>query len=150
MGLDMYFSSKIYIGADYEHRDVTGIIDIKIQGRPVDIDLSKVSSIILHEGYFRKFNALHGWLVENIQGGIDNCQDSYFPEEKQEELMTICEKILEAKSDEISQSLLPTTTGFFFGNQEYDEYYYNNVQELLDLLNRWKKEDKIIYYAASW
>ena len=32
MGLDMYLTKRVYVGANYEFRNVTGKINIKING----------------------------------------------------------------------------------------------------------------------
>ena len=43
MGLDMYLTKKIYVGANYEHNKVTGRITIKKDGEPVKVNLKKVT-----------------------------------------------------------------------------------------------------------
>jgi hypothetical protein len=45
MGLDMYLSRKTYIGANYEHRNVKGKVEITIDGKPVNFDFNKISYI---------------------------------------------------------------------------------------------------------
>lgn len=54
MGLDMYLQRKVYVGAYFEHRKVTGRIEIYEDGRPIDIDFSKVRVIVEQVGYWRK------------------------------------------------------------------------------------------------
>ena len=55
---------------------------------------------------------------------------------------------------EICKELLPTQDGFFFGDTNYNEYYYediehtrNRVQAIIDLLE-WELYD--VYYTSSW
>lgn len=47
-----------------------------------------------------------------------------------EELLSRCKQVLEDHS--LAETLLPTMPGFFFGSTEYDEYYFENVQEVYD------------------
>lgn len=46
-------------------------------------------------GYWRKANQIHGWFVENVQGGIDDC--GYYKVSKQnvEELLSLCNQVLD-------------------------------------------------------
>lgn len=55
---------------------------------------------------------------------------------------------------EICEELLPTQSGFFFGDTEYDEWYIDDIkytkdrlQAILDLLDLDKWD---IYYHSSW
>ena len=72
MGLDMYLSRKKYIGANWEHRGITGTIDIKQKDKSIPIDFNKVTYIEEEVGYWRKANQIHKWFVDNCQdGGIE-------------------------------------------------------------------------------
>ena len=77
MGLDMSLTKKVYIGAQYEHNQVTGTIDLYSAGKPILIELKKVTYIEEEAGYWRKANAIHRWFVENVQKGEDDCRDYY-------------------------------------------------------------------------
>lgn len=50
--------------------------------------------------------------------------------------------------------LLPTSSGFFFGSYEYDEYYFNDLRETIDVINNVLDETDfetyIITYCSSW
>lgn len=57
-------------------------------------------------------------------------------------------------NQELAEDLLHTRSGFFFGNTNYDQWYYNDVkrtaeegQELLDSFNF---EDNYLVYNSSW
>lgn len=57
------------------------------------------------------------------------------------------------KSDKsLASKLLPTTQGFFFGSDEYDEYYFNKTKETIDIINKALKlpDCVFIYYESSW
>jgi hypothetical protein len=73
MGLDMFLSRKKYVGAEYEHRKVTGNISIKIGDKELPIDFNKVSYIEESVAYWRKQNAIHKWFVDKVQSGNDDC-----------------------------------------------------------------------------
>lgn len=101
--------------------------------------------------YWRKFNALHNWFVKYVQDGVDECQRSR-PLTKQdiERIIYVLEAV--NKDPVVGKELLPTSSGFFFGDTGYGEYYMEDVREsipvfkkLLDIV-----EKKNIYYQASW
>ena len=81
-------------------------------------------------GYFRKVNFLIPFFEERTGEEIENCELVYITEEDIEELIRRCKEVLD--NHEEANILLPTTTGFFYGSDEYDEYYFDNVQEVLD------------------
>lgn len=97
MGLDMYLNKKVFIGAEYEHRNVQGIIALTEgqDNKPIVINLKRVSYIEERVGYWRKANQIHRWFVENVQGGNDDCGDHEVSEDKLSELLSICRQIKE-------------------------------------------------------
>jgi hypothetical protein len=151
MGLDMYLTRRIYIGAEYEHRNVKAKIDITIDGKPVKVDVKKLNSINERVGYWRKANAIHQWFVENCQKGIDECQEVYVGREKLQELLDLCKK---AKKDKkVAKDELPTQEGFFFGSTEYGECYMQDLDYTIKLLKGLladKDDHSDFYYLASW
>lgn len=78
--------------------------------------------------YWRKANQIRGWIQNNVDGFVDN-GSVVVPKEKLEELLHVCKTVLEYQSENVSKELLPVTSGFFFGSNEYDEWYYNDVEE---------------------
>lgn len=102
--------------------------------------------------YFRKFNALQVFLEDNLQ--IENCEPKEVPLEMVKKLEASCEKILEIKDantrKETAEQLLPTGAGFFYGSLDYDEYYYENVQRLLDFINENGTDDEVMYVYDCW
>lgn len=180
MGLDMYLTKKTFVGANFNHRKITGIIELKQDGEPIPIKLERVSKIVEAVGYWSKANHIHKWFVENIQSGKDNCGEYYVPEEKMEELLLICKKIKkesilidgavingytytedgqeipiveegkEIKNPEVAEKLLPTAKGFFFGSTDYDQYYMNDIDNTIEILEAALKEEGEFYYQSSW
>lgn len=150
MGLDMYLTKKIYIGANYDHNNITGSIDIKVRGKSVKIDFNKVTYVIEDAGYWRKANAIHNWFVVNCQDNKDECQESDVPWEKMEELKKLCNRVLENRNDHsLIGQILPPTEGFFFGSYEIDEDYFKDIKDTLNIINSLDPKGDY-FYSASW
>lgn len=135
-------------------------------------------------GYWRKANQIHNWFVNNIQDGIDDCQyHREVTEEDLIELLDICQRVLNAselvegqiqngwsyqdgkevpimvsgkfiKDPSVAQKLLPSASGFFFGGTDYDQYYYEDIQHTIDVVNQLLEttdfDTQMIYYVSSW
>jgi hypothetical protein len=54
MGLDMYLTKKTYVGAEYEHRKVTGEVKILVDGVELPIKFNRISEISERVGYWEK------------------------------------------------------------------------------------------------
>ncbi len=91
----MYLTREKYIGANYEHNQVKGIIDITVRGKKIPIDLKKVNCIRESFGYWRKANQIHKWFVDNVQDGNDDCKTYYVSTEDLEKLLNICKEVKE-------------------------------------------------------
>ena len=52
----------------------------------------------------------------------------------------------------VAEELLPTQSGFFFGGTDYDDYYINDLQDTIKIVEDALKDIKYasIYYSASW
>lgn len=159
MGLDMYLEKQTYVkNWDFMTPEERHSIHVMKNGQTLgSIKQERVKYIIEEVGYWRKFNALHNWFVQNCQDGVDDCKEYYVDEEKIRELIVILKKIIENPDD--AHELLPNTTGFFFGSQEYDERYISMVQKTLELFEnllmemdneRANKIDSSLYYQSSW
>ncbi len=105
---------------------------------------------IFHQAcYWRKFNALHNWFVNNVQNGVDDCNAYELTEEHIED----CLNVLRTVRDTKDASLLEPKSGFFFGSTEVDEYYFADVENAIDQLQillalDWEKNR--FFYRASW
>lgn len=152
MGLDMYLTKKTYVGAKY--KDMTGSnLNLVVDGKPVNIDVNKVSYISEEVGYWRKFNALHGFIINKYAGGVDECQEIYLNLEQLQEILNACKTVLE--DNLMAKYLMPTTEGFFFGAYDYDEFYFEDVERTVELLEEVLKQDDgkntaDYFYRASW
>lgn len=161
MGLDMYFEAhkQTYsIFSKWEEQegkvDLTNYPeDLKAIGEYIAADNFKSHSVdeSFQIGYFRKFNALHKYIVNNYANGVDDCQPIRLTRDQIKEMHEICTKILEDHSK--AAELLPTGDGFFFGSTDYDDFYFRAVQKAEDLFTRIERDVPDTYtiiYQASW
>lgn len=154
MGLDMFCTARKYIGGKYEHREITGTINIKEQGKDLIVldDMSMVGEIIFDVAYWRKANQIHKWFVNNIQKGVDDCGEYYLSKDDIHALVSICKECLEFPAR--CEELLPPQAGFFFGSTAIDEDYQQDLQNTIDqleaALNNPMFEDCSFYYSSSW
>ena len=139
MGLDMYAYSANKAGAQTEYWENSNIIDGEVVST-----CTKPKEIM----YWRKHPNLHGWM-ENLwqrkgRPGAESDADIF----NGIELELTWEDLMELEYD-IAHKALPSTTGFFFGDDS-DAYYKKQDQEFIkeakaDLLCGLK-----VYYNSSW
>jgi len=71
-----------------------------------------------------------------VQEGNDDCGTYHVSREQLQELLDTIKKVLACKNK--AKDLLPTTSGFFFGSTDYDDYYWDDLRrtekELTELL----------------
>lgn len=157
MGLDMYLTASKYIG-DWNHdkpdsferiayKDITkalGMPDLRCSGSPH-------LTVRICVAYWRKANQIHKWFVDKVQGGKDECQESYVSREQLQELVDLCKKVL---ANPYLVGLLPPASGFFFGSTEIDEWYWDGlkstVEQLTAVLENPKLEKWGFDYCSSW
>jgi hypothetical protein len=100
--------------------------------------------------YWRKANQIHNWFVANIQQGIDNCREYYVSQNQLKQLLDICEKSLKERNP----NLLPPTEGFFFGGTDIDQYYWKDIKDTIEQLNRIlvlpDVNELVFSYQSSW
>ena len=150
MGLDMYLDKRTYVKQwDHIEEEKQYKVEVTRGGEPTNIDPKKVKYIIEEAGYWRKANAIHKWFVDNCQDGVDDCRDAYVGFKELQTLLDLCRIVIIDKSK--AEQLLPSTSGFFFGNTEYDEWYYNDIQNTIDILEKaLEDKDGEYYYSSSW
>lgn len=135
-------------------------------------------------GYWRKANAIHNWFVDNVQYGEDDCHyHREVTKEMLELLKATCEVVIQesklvpgklhngstykngreykeyidglvVEDSTTAERLLPTTSGFFFGGTDYDEWYIKDLKETIEIIDRVLEttnfETHAIYYVSSW
>ncbi len=144
------------------------------------IDNARISRITEEVACWRKANQIHKWFVDNVQDGNDDCKEYYVSRDQLKELLSLCEQVLKAsklvdrkiengsqyrngkctpniedgktiEDPTIAKRLLPTQEGFFFGGQEYDQYYFEDIECTVQALEKiLKEENGDFYYDSSW
>ena len=147
MGLDMYLNKKTYVGNNY--KKPKDQVRIKVKG----VRQKRVVDIVERIGYWRKANAIHGWLVDNVQEGVDDCKEYYVSQEQMKELLGLVNQVL--KDPKKAKKLLPVRSGFFFGNYDpdkgYDKWYIDDLKLTKKILTvALKDKDSDFYYESSW
>lgn len=154
MGLDMYLSCNSKPLTDKVH-----------EGEPYGdgmTDFYRSRGIVM---YWRKENAIHKWFVDNVQDGVDDCGDYEVSVEQLRTLMDTCKKVIDSctlvdgevmngmtysggrmepnmqegkvvDDPEAAAELLPTLDGFFFGDTDYDQWYYWGVKRTAEEIER--------------
>lgn len=135
MGLDMYMYSTD------RHLE-----DLEVESRE-----KKEGEEENHEeiGYWRKHNRLHGWFEQkwlNRHNDVDtdfNCVRYYVSRDELAEL-----------EKDVRGDKLPSTQGFFFGEDSYDmEWHEEQKKDDLEIIDKAKKEleaGRYVYYSSWW
>jgi len=144
MGLDMYLSAKKYL---WSFNDADTQVAKEIQEK-INVQ-RRVKEVSIEAMYWRKANQIHGWFVDNVQDGIDECKPHHVTREELEKLLQTCRAALDQKDS----TVLPPQAGFFFGDTEVNDDYWNDIRRtaaeietlLAELDDTWEFE-----YCASW
>jgi hypothetical protein len=102
-------------------------------------------------GYWRKANAIHGWIVDNCANGVDECQEIYLSSEDLQNLYNSVVAVLEGKVLPSEASLEPRS-GFFFGSTDMDDWYKGDLLYTRDLIKGLLDDPDVtsVTYQASW
>ena len=147
MGLDMYLNAERYL---WSHVDVDTQLSENIGqlvGLPAD---GRIKTITVEAGYWRKANQIHHWFVQNVQDGEDDCRSAYVSQEKLTELRELCQRAID--NPEQAHLILPRTEGFFFGNKEYDQWYFEQLKDTIEVIDNAlaMPEQWDFNYCSSW
>ena len=143
-------------------------LDMYLTRKPYDANLSKDQNNdpegSEHEevAYWRKSNAIHGWFVDNVQGGKDDCKKYGVDKNDINRLISAVEAVI--KHPTKAEKILPARNGFFFGSYDYgtDDYiedYDYGTDYIEDLTQTKNMLDKVLenwddtakyYYQSSW
>lgn len=132
--------------------------------------------------YWRKANQIHNWFVSNVQNGEDDCDEYAVTRDQllelystvmfllgeiklRQGLVTNGQRYEDGKwvpikevgkvitNPDLAAEILPTSSGFFFGSTEYDEYYYSDLvvtKKQLESIFEDHPDTEVFYYQASW
>jgi len=148
------------------------------------IDNKKITYITEEVAYWRKANAIHDWFVQNCQEGNDDCKEYEVSRLQLQELLDACilvrdnsklvdgnikngstfengkekpiiEKGKYIEDPSVAKDLLPSASGFFFGSTDYDQYYIDDINNTIKMLEaelsiNYGSDEPEYYYRASW
>ncbi len=154
MGLDMYLYAEQYVGnwhSSIEERaaykeilDVTGLKSMASD------DTVHHLLVRVPIAYWRKANAIHGWFVDNVANGTDDCRPVYCGRSQLRALLNLVTEALKTRDP----GELQPRSGFFFGSVEVDEWYWKGLEYTKEALARILADpaSEIVdfYYQASW
>ena len=115
----------------------------------MEVPFNIIKSVPYECAYWRKANQIHAWFVDNVQDGEDDCGSYEVSGEQLLELVELCKEVLEKRTKDFSEATLPTCAGFFFGSYEYDDYYYEDIENTINQLQNVKPNDTFTY-SSSW
>ena len=157
MGLDMYLYRKEYVSTFAWTQDEKAVKEANLHSviaNHFNVDPNMGGIYVDYcVAYWRKANAIHGWFVNTLAGGVDECQPIYVSLDKLIELRELANSVVLTPA--MAGDILPTQSGFFFGSYDIDEWYISDMKNTVDML------DKIIssvspedyptfFYQASW
>lgn len=145
MGLDMYLFAKRFMW--YNEDDLKDGVTKVFKDLPEGITAKEVQ---FEAGYWRKANHIHKWFVDNVQEGNDDCGYYYVSKDDVDKLLETCRTVLNDRT--LAGKLLPTQSGFFFGGTEYDDYYFEDIELTVKILERVKllPSGFDLEYHSSW
>jgi hypothetical protein len=145
MGLDMYLYARQFAFNGFKNQELYNKL---VEEAPFALD---TASVQLQVAYWRKSNQIHKWFVDHVQGGVDNCEEYRVTRDQLQLLVDNCKLVLMNKEE--APNLLPPQEGFFFGSYEYDEYYFGDIQDTIEQLEKVLNEypeDWDFQYQSSW
>jgi len=156
MGLDMYLYAKQFVASsvyskEEECKKVKSIARLMKGTKFLNDEFLQFAEVKLQIAYWRKANQIHKYFVDKCGDGKDDCQDMYVNPDHLKDLLWRCETVLKDRSR--AGELLPPQSGFFFGSTEVDEYYYDDLERTVPVLQNILKnapESWEFEYKASW
>lgn len=173
MGLDMYLEADRFLSEYFKEEKplIEKINALVLTPAPLTIDPDApqeapggvstrvrararpptVCGVTLRVGQWRKANAIHQWFVEHCQEGVDECQRTHVTRDQLQALARTCLLVLEQQHQ--APEVLPTQAGFFFGGTDYDQYYFEDLEHTLAIIEqalRLPEDDWDFYYHSSW
>jgi hypothetical protein len=153
MGLDQYLYAEKYYSTYTNNKDNSETLNKLIEvADAVDFaDADMPTAIIrVKVAQWRKANQIHKWFVDICQNGEDDCRDSYVDLERLYTLKELCELVLAEPTQ--AMELLPVFEGFFFGGNEYDEWYFEQLKDVISVIDKIGKmgDEWSFVYSSSW
>lgn len=102
---------------------------------------------LMESAYFRKVNFIYRYFGNKLE---DEC--CIVTKAEIEDIIERCKKV--SADHSLAEELLPTTSGFFFGSTEYDDWYFHDVEDcqkkMESLLEDYDETKDVIWVEMSW
>lgn len=141
MGLDMYLYREIFIGANFNSREISGAIDIKTRNTQIPINLSKVSTIIEVVCQWHKNYQIHKWFVENVCNGECDCKKHRLTNEQLAAFKDFCRSELTRKGEFLQAGV---------SSDDVEDYMYDLRKSLNELAQYTPDENVMFFFRASY
>jgi hypothetical protein len=128
MGLDMYLNAKRFLW----HNE-SELADKLTENFP-ELGEARVKEVVAEAMYWRKSNAIHKWFVDNVQAGVDDCGNYDVSREQLQSLLAVITEVLNDRKK--ANTLLPPQSGFFFGSKDIDDWYWQDLQNTKQRLEK--------------
>jgi hypothetical protein len=94
----MYAARRLYVKQwDHQSPDECYKVQIAHGDKPVfGIQSDRISSVEEETMYWRKANHIHGWIVDNVQDGEDNCGTYHVDWDQLRALLVTCDHVIKA------------------------------------------------------
>lgn len=143
MGLDIYFHKRNY--SDHNPNEPIGKDE---EGKNIYEDMGKDIA------YFRKVNFLMSYF-NYLEGEDDNCYYKEIERSEIEDLVEDCDYTLQHKAEILEGKMtdipLEPTGGFFFGSTDIDEYFFDEVKDVMDtfkeVLDNLSEDEQVFMYC---
>lgn len=149
MGLDMHLTGERVLDSVTAKKiqDLFPELDGRVNRRG---DGPAINKVCIDVGYWRKSNHIHGWFVDVVQDGEDDCGNYFVDRGHLIELKEICQRVLKDRS--LASKILPVTDGFFFGSTYYGEWYFQDLRDTLEIIDRALAlpDEWTFEYHSSW
>ena len=115
------------------------------------LDMFLFRKTIDEVAYWRKANAIHGWIIRQTDS-VDDCTPIHISMHLLTSLRDDCLEVIKG-GEEKAWELLPPESGFFFGSNTIDEWYWQDIKDTIEKLNtalEQSVDDAMFEYVASW
>ena len=153
MGLDLYISKKIFIGAMYESCGITGEIRLFKHGKEIPVVLENVSYVIEQIYHGHKTWWLLEWLNKELPGGLTgDCEEHQISREELIRLYRACAEVLRHKGEQDFNAVCKAYLGCQQGiDQESLELFLQDIKALKDALEDAALDEDVTFtVSASW
>ena len=155
MGLDIYLSRRIFIGAMYRSRAITGKIELFSFGKPIPVKLELLASVTEDIYHGSKTWWLWEWFNHEAPELIEaNGLEHVISVDTLQKLCRTCEEVLSAKGTEAFSALCGNQLHYPVRKEIAPDDLLNLVQEIEELVRVLKdieqQPDIDFHLAVSW